>query len=99
MLPARPQGRYGWSQVFSDCCEDTVKISASISLRCYKLLAYEPVVIDLMCWCGVFGGREVVYFLFALFLIKISSMNVAFGYGVSSACFLNQTIWVMGLCM
>lgn len=35
-----------------------------------------------------------VNFLFALFLIKISSMDVAFGYEVSSACLLNQRIWV-----
>lgn len=42
---------------------DLVKVSASISLKCYKLLAFEYVLIGLMCWCGVFfvfflEGRE-----------------------------------------
>lgn len=77
---------------------DWDKISASTSSRCYKLLAFEYVVIGLMWWCGGFFlggggvGEGLVNLLFALFLTKIYSMDVAFGYEVSSACLLNPRI-------
>lgn len=40
-------------------------------------------------------GEGLVNLLFALFLTKIYSMDVAFGYEVSSACLLNPRICML----